>query len=193
MCARLSTATSDFTHSKDRLAALERRVKVTYPDGTYEQTIYNLLDAEWARDRAGGWTRTTCDAGREVESVTDAAGRLVRKVYGDGMDLQYKDEAGTDRLAQMKGGKEQHRPPSAPEALRARLVAVHLCREAPGRWPRHQPQRRLEDRSPALLRGRQRPHVSCGGAQVSRPRTLPRRESAGQFSEFMEKLETTRF
>ena len=32
---------------------LDRVVKTTYPDGTYEQTIYNRLDAGWQRDRAG--------------------------------------------------------------------------------------------------------------------------------------------
>ena len=63
---------------------LDRRVKTTYPDGTYEQTIYNRLDAEWQRDRAGRWTRTVHDANREVERVTDPAGRTVQFQHCDG-------------------------------------------------------------------------------------------------------------
>ena len=51
---------------------LDRRVKTTYPDGTYEQTIYSLLDAEWQRDRAGRWTRTVHNANREVRRMGSA-------------------------------------------------------------------------------------------------------------------------
>ena len=32
---------------------LDRPVRTTFLDGTYEQTIYNKLDAEWQRDREG--------------------------------------------------------------------------------------------------------------------------------------------
>lgn len=57
---------------------LNRPVKATYPDGTFEQTIYNLLDAEWQRDRLGRWTRTEHDALRRATAVTDAEGRMTQ-------------------------------------------------------------------------------------------------------------------
>ena len=115
-------------------------MKTTYPDGTYEQTIYSLLDPEWQRDRAGRWTHTVHNANREVERVTDPAGRttrfercegcgalegivdaqgnrtsfafdfagrLTRKIYADGTELQYEYEADTSRLAKMTDAKNQ--------------------------------------------------------------------------------------
>ncbi len=33
--------------------ALDRPVRTVFPDGSYEQTIYHRLDAEWQRDRQG--------------------------------------------------------------------------------------------------------------------------------------------
>ncbi len=42
--------------------ALDRPTRVTYPDGTYEETTYNRLDAEGHRDRLGRWTHTFHDA-----------------------------------------------------------------------------------------------------------------------------------
>ncbi len=57
---------------------LNRVVKTTYPDGTYEQSIYNRLEVGWQRDRAGRWTQTVFDANREMERVTDPAGRVVQ-------------------------------------------------------------------------------------------------------------------
>ena len=63
---------------------LDRVVKTTYPNGTYEQTICDRLDAEWQRDRAGRWTHTEHDANREVERVTDPAGRVVQFQRCDG-------------------------------------------------------------------------------------------------------------
>lgn len=70
---RLLTATNAdgvvLTYTHD---ALDRPVKTTYPDGTYEQTIYNKLDAEWQRDRAGRWTRIRHDAQRGREKGVSA-------------------------------------------------------------------------------------------------------------------------
>ena len=63
------------THDYD---GLNRPTRTTYPDGTWEQTIYNKLDAEWQRDRLGRWTRSEHDELRRVAAVTDAAGRTVR-------------------------------------------------------------------------------------------------------------------
>jgi YD repeat-containing protein len=57
---------------------LDRPVRTTYPDGTYEQVIYNKLDAEWQRDREGRWTHSEHDSQRKAVAVTDAMGRTTR-------------------------------------------------------------------------------------------------------------------
>ena len=54
---------------------LERVTKLTFPDGIFEQTIYNRLDPEQHRDRLGRWTYTTYDALRRPVSTYDALGR----------------------------------------------------------------------------------------------------------------------
>jgi YD repeat-containing protein len=62
--------------------ALDRVTKVTYPDTTYEETVYNRLDAEKRRDRLGRWTQTFHDAlGRPV-ATRDAAGQTTQYQYG---------------------------------------------------------------------------------------------------------------
>jgi len=55
--------------------ALDRITKVTYPDGTYQQTIYNRLDAEQRRDRLGRWTHTFYDALRRPVAIRDPLGQ----------------------------------------------------------------------------------------------------------------------
>ena len=55
--------------------ALDRPTKVTYPDGTYEQTIYNRLDPEQRRDRLGRWSETFYDALRRRVASRDALGQ----------------------------------------------------------------------------------------------------------------------
>ena len=92
------------TNSYDNL---DRVVKTTYPDGTYEQSIYNRLDVGWQRDRAGRWTHTVFDANREMESVTDPAGRVVQfqrcqGVRGPGGDRGRGGEP--DELRLRRGG-----------------------------------------------------------------------------------------
>ena len=63
----LTTTESDgysVTHEYD---ALDRLTKTTYPDGTFEETVYNRLNAERRRDRLGRWSHGLHDAlGREV-------------------------------------------------------------------------------------------------------------------------------
>jgi len=61
--------------------ALDRPTTVTYPDATYEQTIYNRLDAEQRRDRLGRWSRTFYDALRRVVATRDPAGRTTTYVW----------------------------------------------------------------------------------------------------------------
>jgi RHS repeat-associated protein len=55
--------------------ALDRNTKVTYPDSTFAETVYNRLDAERRRDRLGRWTHTFHDALRRVVAARDALGR----------------------------------------------------------------------------------------------------------------------
>jgi len=55
---------------------LDRLTKVTFPDGTYTQTSFNRLDAEWTRDREGRWTHFWYDYLRKVVATRDSAGRV---------------------------------------------------------------------------------------------------------------------
>jgi YD repeat-containing protein len=55
--------------------ALNRLTKVTYPDATYQQIVYNRLDAEKTRDRLGRWAHVFHDPLRRPVSIRDAAGR----------------------------------------------------------------------------------------------------------------------
>jgi RHS repeat-associated protein len=55
---------------------LDRVVKVTYPDTTYEQIVYDRHDIEWRRDRLGRWTRYFHDALRRLTGVRDSAGHM---------------------------------------------------------------------------------------------------------------------
>jgi RHS repeat-associated protein len=61
--------------------ALDRPTKVTYPDATFEQTVYNRLDAEQRRDRIGRWSRTFHDALRRPVASRDATGRTVSQEW----------------------------------------------------------------------------------------------------------------
>jgi RHS repeat-associated protein len=62
--------------------ALDRITKVTYPDTTYEETVYKWLDAEKRRDRLGKWTQTFYDALRRPVATRDAAGGTTQYQYG---------------------------------------------------------------------------------------------------------------
>jgi RHS repeat-associated protein len=59
----------------------DRPRKVTYPDETYEETVYERLDAVAHRDRLGRWTRTFYDALRRPVAIRDAAGRTVQQQF----------------------------------------------------------------------------------------------------------------
>jgi RHS repeat-associated protein len=61
--------------------ALDRPTRVTYPDGTYEETVYNRLDAEKHRDRLGRWTHTFYDALRRVVAKRDPLGDTVTQQW----------------------------------------------------------------------------------------------------------------
>jgi RHS repeat-associated protein len=73
---RLRTVTDSegyvVTHDYD---ALDRPTRITYPDTTSEETVYNKLDAEKQRDRLGRWAYTFYDALRRPVATRDSAGR----------------------------------------------------------------------------------------------------------------------
>lgn len=61
--------------------ALDRQTKVHYPDSTFEQTVYERLDAVRTRNRLGRWTHQVHDALRRVTTTTDALGRTVTQQW----------------------------------------------------------------------------------------------------------------
>jgi RHS repeat-associated protein len=60
---------------------LDRTTKITYPDGTYEQVVYDRLDARDRRDRLGRWSHYSVDAVRHLINVVDPKGRNVRQEW----------------------------------------------------------------------------------------------------------------
>jgi RHS repeat-associated protein len=68
------TATTDYD-------ALDRPTRITYPDGTYEEIVYNRLDPERRRDRLGRWTETFYDAMRRVVVTRDPLGRTTNQQW----------------------------------------------------------------------------------------------------------------
>lgn len=56
--------------------SLDRVTKVTYPDSTYEQFVYNRLDLEKSRDRLGRWTKTVHNANRQPVAIQDPQGQV---------------------------------------------------------------------------------------------------------------------
>jgi RHS repeat-associated protein len=60
---------------------LDRPTRVAYPDGTYEDTTYDRLDAVGRRDRLGRWTRLTVDALQRVLATRDPLGRTVTQQW----------------------------------------------------------------------------------------------------------------
>lgn len=71
---RTSTDTDGYTTTND-YDALDRLVKVTYPDGTFAQTVYDRLDATAFRDRLGHWTHVFYDALRHPTATQDSLNR----------------------------------------------------------------------------------------------------------------------
>jgi RHS repeat-associated protein len=59
----------------------DRRIRVTYPDGTFEQTTYDRLDVSTRRDRAGRVTRYYYDSLGRVIAVRDPVGHVVRQEW----------------------------------------------------------------------------------------------------------------
>lgn len=63
--------------------SMGRPVKVTYPDGTYEETAYHRLDAVAFRDRLGRWSSTTFDPLRRPVATTDPMGNTLVQRWCD--------------------------------------------------------------------------------------------------------------
>ena len=78
---RTVTDTDNYSLTYD-YDALDRVTKVSYPDSTYEETVYNRLDAERQRDRLGRWTDTFHDALRRIVAIRDPLGRTMQFQYG---------------------------------------------------------------------------------------------------------------
>jgi RHS repeat-associated protein len=57
--------------------SLDRQTRITYPDGTYKETVYEHLDPVRHRDRLGRWSHTFYDPLRRVSSTRDPEGRVV--------------------------------------------------------------------------------------------------------------------
>jgi YD repeat-containing protein len=60
---------------------LDRQTRVTYPDTTYEETVYKWLDAAEHRDRLGRWSHSFYDALRRLTTTRDPQGRTVQRDY----------------------------------------------------------------------------------------------------------------
>jgi len=61
--------------------SLDRETKVTYPDASYEESLYERLDPVRTRDRLGRWTHSTYDALRRVSATTDPLGRTMTQQW----------------------------------------------------------------------------------------------------------------
>ena len=77
---RTLTDSDDYTrvHEYDEL---NRITQITYPDSTFEETVYENLDPILRRDRLGRWMQTFYDALRRVNSVRDLLGRTVTQQW----------------------------------------------------------------------------------------------------------------
>jgi RHS repeat-associated protein len=73
------------THDYDDL---DRQTRVTYPDGTYEETIYDRLNPVRRRDRLSRWTHIFYDALQRVVSTRDPEGRMVRQDWCSCGDIE---------------------------------------------------------------------------------------------------------
>jgi RHS repeat-associated protein len=58
--------------------ALDRITRINYPDGTFEQIVYERLDPTAFRDRLGQWTTNTYNAVGQLVQTRDPAGRVTR-------------------------------------------------------------------------------------------------------------------
>lgn len=60
---------------------LDRPTVITYPDGSYEQFVYDRLDAVHKRDRIGRWSHTIYDSLRRESANIDPLGRITQFIW----------------------------------------------------------------------------------------------------------------
>src|SRR5205085_118409 len=84
---RTATDSDNYTVTID-YDNLDRKTKVTYPDGTFEQFQYTdnvtgvmTLDLTGSRDRRGLWTYRHYNANEQMDSITDPANRITQYGY----------------------------------------------------------------------------------------------------------------
>jgi YD repeat-containing protein len=58
--------------------AFDRPTTVTYPDSSFEQIIWNLLDPVLIKDRLGNWTQQQFNSLEQLVAVTDPLGRTTK-------------------------------------------------------------------------------------------------------------------
>jgi len=61
--------------------ALNRPTLITYPDSSYEQIVYDKLDAVRHRDRLGRWSYTIYDSLQRPNIISDALGRVTQFIW----------------------------------------------------------------------------------------------------------------
>ena len=62
---------------------LDRPTKITFPDSTYQQMVYNKLDVVLSKDRRGRWSRSIYNARRQLTAFEDALGRITQLGWCD--------------------------------------------------------------------------------------------------------------
>lgn len=60
---------------------LDRPTRITFPDGTYEERVYDRLDLARSRDRLGRWTNFFYDALRRLVLTRDPLGQTVNQQW----------------------------------------------------------------------------------------------------------------
>jgi len=61
--------------------AMNRPLKTTYPDGTFEQTVYDKLDTVLIRDRNGRWTEKSYNSLDQLSYEVDPLGRKTQYTW----------------------------------------------------------------------------------------------------------------
>jgi len=73
---RLRTVTDSLGHTVTYdYDSFDRVTKVTYPDNTFDQTMYQFLDSVLTKDRRGHWSAMQYDALRRLTDTYDSLGR----------------------------------------------------------------------------------------------------------------------
>lgn len=60
---------------------LNRPTIITYPDNSFEQIVYDRLDAVHKKDRLGRWSHSVYDSLRRVNVMQDALGRVTQYIW----------------------------------------------------------------------------------------------------------------